>query len=66
MLTDNYLQTLLKLDRSSSKFPDQLCAVLDRTEFSDYIAGLESDDLLEFVEYLDKVDSLHQSRMPVR
>jgi len=61
MPTDNYLQTLLQLDRSSFEFPDQLCAVLDKGDFDNYITGLESNDLPELVEYLDKVQSLHQT-----
>ena len=61
MLKGNYLQTLLQLDRSSPKFPDQLRGILDESGFHGYITNLEPDNLLKLVEYLDKVRPLHQT-----
>jgi len=59
MLTNPYLQTLLQLDASSPQFPNSLCDVLRRREFDEHISSLQTDDLAEVIEYLDKVPSLH-------
>ena len=64
VLMHDFLQALLQLDRTSPKFPDQLCGVLDGGDFHDYITGLEHGTLLDLVEYLDKVWSLHQTSGP--
>jgi hypothetical protein len=59
MLTSNHLQTLLQLDKSSPEFSDRLCGVLGEREFDEHITNLQTDGLLELIEYLDKVPSLH-------
>ena len=64
MLARNYLQTLLQLDKSSPEFPDKLCDVLGEGGFDGYIPSLRTDNMLELIEYLDKVPSLHQFERP--
>ena len=59
MLTNTYLQGLLQLDKSVPQFPDQLCNVLGRGEFDKQIPTLQTDDLMEVIDYLDKVLSLY-------
>lgn len=58
MLTTTYLQTLLQLDKSSPQFPNSLCDILSGEEFDERISSLQTDDLVEVIEYLDKVLSL--------
>ena len=59
MVTDNCIETLLHLDRSSSQFPDKLSDILARTDFGESIQSLETNDLLSIIEYLDKVPYFH-------
>ena len=59
MPEDNYLRTLLELDSSSSEFPDQLYGVINGSDFDDYVTSLGTNDLLEIIEYLDKVRYPH-------
>ena len=59
----NCIRALLQLDRLSSQFPDQLSDILARREFDQCIERLEDDDLVQVIEYLDKVlPSFHQFR----
>ena len=55
MATNNFIETLLRLDRSSPHFPDKLSDILARREFDDSIQSLETNDLMQIIEYLDKV-----------
>jgi len=65
MPTNYYLQTLLQLDKSPSQFPNNLRDVLGRKEFDESTPSLRTDDLVEVVEYLDKVFSFYQPRLSV-
>ena len=60
-----YLQAaLLQLDKSSSKFPDRLRDVLRRREFDEQVSSLQTTaDLMEVIDYLDKVPSLYHLRL---
>jgi len=49
------LQQLPPLDKSSSRFHDQLSDILHKEEFKICVPGLQDDDLMWLVEYLDKV-----------
>ena len=49
------LQKLYHLDTSSSGFQDHLCDILRGEEYLRCLPNLEGDDLVWFVEYLDKV-----------
>ena len=51
----NTIQTMLRLDRSSPQFPDQLSDFLARREFDESIESLKTNDILPIVKYLDKV-----------
>ena len=51
----NPIETLLQLDGSSPHFPDQLSDILARREFGNSIQSLETNDLMQIIEYLDKV-----------
>ena len=60
-----YLQeALLQLDKSSPKFPDQLRDVLRGRDFDGQVSSLQTTaDLMEVIDYLDKVPSLYQLRL---
>jgi len=61
MPTNAYLQDLLQLDKLSSQFPDSLCDVLSRRDFDEDASNLQTDDdLVEVIEYLDRVPYLHR------
>ena len=60
MLTNSYLRALPQLGESVPQFSDQLGDVLGRGDFDEQILSLGTDDLMEFIDYLDKVPSLHQ------
>lgn len=49
------LQQLLRLDKSSSGFHDQLGNVLDGEEYKQYVLDPQDDDLVRLVDYLDDV-----------
>ena len=49
------LERLRRLDRSSSKFPDQLSSVLSGEEYRQCVPNLQRDGLVWLVDYLDKV-----------
>ncbi|KAF9644348.1 kinase-like protein [Thelephora ganbajun] len=67
MLTGDYLQTLLHLDRSSPEFPDKLCGILDGRDFDGYIKDLDSDALLKLIDYLDEaLDGLDSTSVAFR
>ena len=55
MTSPDLLQHLHRLDRSSSRFQDQLNNVLYGKEYKPYVDGLQNDDLVGLVDYLDKV-----------
>jgi hypothetical protein len=57
MLTNAHLDTLLRLDKSSPQFPNQLLDALGR-DFDENVPSLQNDDLAGVVEYLDKVPPL--------
>ena len=54
-LSQNFLQQLHHLDRSSSRFHDQLNDVLYGGEYRMYLPNLQDDDLAWLVDYLDEV-----------
>ncbi|KAF9789475.1 kinase-like domain-containing protein [Thelephora terrestris] len=54
MATDSSIETLLRLDRSSSQFPGQLSDILARREFDETVQSLGAEDLRRTVEYLDE------------
>ena len=49
------LGQLRRLDRSSSKFHDQLSNILYGEEYKRWVQNLQGDDLVGFVDYLDEV-----------
>jgi len=49
------LDQLRRLDKSSSTFHDQVNNVLDGEEYKQWMSNLRGSDLVEFVDYLDKV-----------
>ena len=49
------LQTLHRLDRSSSNFSDQLHDILYEQEYALHEESLEHDDLVWLIDYLDEV-----------
>ena len=57
------LQKLHNLDKSSSTFHDQLCNVFYGKEYQTCILGLEDDDLVWLVDFLDKVPP-HVAQFP--
>jgi len=59
MPTNAFLRTLLQLDGLVPQFPDRLCDVLGTGEFDEQISTLQADDLMELIDYLDKVPSLY-------
>lgn len=59
MVTSNCIETLLRLDGSSPRFPDKLADILARREFGESIQSLEPNDLVPLIEYLDKVPSFY-------
>jgi len=60
MLKNAYLRTLPQLDKSTLQFPDQLCDALGGKEFDEKTSTLQTDDLMEVIDYLDKVWSLYR------
>lgn len=66
MPTNAYFQKLFQLDQSLRQFPNQLCDFLDEREFDENLRGLRTSDLVEVIDYLDKVPSLpHSSCHPL-
>lgn len=63
MLTNACIQALLRLDQSSPQFTDRLDNVIDGKEFDEQISSLQADDLMEVVDYLDKVPFPHQLQL---
>jgi len=61
MLANSDLRALLQLDGSVPQLPDQVCDVLGRGEFDEQISNLQTNDLVEVIDYLDKVPSLRLS-----
>ena len=58
------LTALLQLDESSPKFADQLRYFLRRKDFDEQVSSLQTTaDLMEVIDYLDKVLSLYQLRL---
>jgi hypothetical protein len=55
MSSRNLLERLDRLDKSSSNFHDRLCNVLYAREYRQCLLNLQDDDLMWFVEYLDRV-----------
>ena len=54
MLTNAHLDTLLRLDKSSPQFPNQLRDALSQ-DFDENVPSPQNDDLAGVVEYLDEV-----------
>ena len=52
---NSVLQELRHLDRSSTEFHDQLSNILYGEEYQLCASGLQDDELVWLVEYLDKV-----------
>jgi len=63
MLTNTYLRALPQLDELVPQFPDQLGDVLGRGDFDEHILSLETSDLAELIDYLDKVPSLYRLQL---
>ena len=55
MASKGLLQQLYQLDRSSSRFHDQLSNILYGEEFKQHVTNLDANGLLWLVDYLDKV-----------
>jgi len=55
MSSRNPLGQLHYLDRSSSKFHDQLSDILCKAEYKQWVPNLQGDDLVGLVDYLAKV-----------
>ena len=49
------LKQLWGLDESSLEFQDQLSNILNGEEYTQWVLNLQGDDLVLFVDYLDKV-----------
>ena len=49
------LEQLRSLDQSSSEFPNQVCNVLYRKDYQQWVNNLQGNELVGFVDYLDKV-----------
>ena len=49
------LQRFSRLDRFSQEFPEHLLDLLSGKDYVECVSGLEGNDLLWFVEYLDQV-----------
>jgi len=57
MIPHNY-QPLFFLDKSSSNFPEDLCAVISREDFDGYVSTHPTHELEGIIDYLDEVPSL--------
>ena len=55
MTSQNLLQQLHHLDKSSSGFHDQLCNILYGEEYKQSVSNLQGGNLVELVDCLDKV-----------
>ena len=55
MTSQNLLQKLRGLDESSLEYHDQLCNIIYGEGYERCVGGLHGDDLVELVDYLDKV-----------
>ena len=55
MTSQNLLQQLRDLDESSPEYHDQLSNMIYGEEYKRCVGGLQGDDLVELVDYLDKV-----------
>ena len=55
MTSQNLLQQLRRLERSSSGFHDQLSNILYGGEYTRCVEGLQGDNLVWLVDYLDEV-----------
>jgi len=55
MPSNNPLTRLRRLDTSSSTFHDQVSNILYGKEYERWEPKLQGDDLIELVDYLDKV-----------
>ena len=55
MTSQNLLQKLRGLDESSLEYHDQLCNIIYGEGYERCVGGLQGDDLVELVDYLDKV-----------
>ena len=49
------LKRLYGLDKSSFKFHDELSDVLNEKEFAQWVPTFQGEDLVWFIDYLDKV-----------
>ena len=58
------LTALLRLDKSLPQFTDQLREIIRRREFDEQVSSLQTtDELMEVIDYLDKVPTLHRLRL---
>jgi len=55
MSSHDPLVQLRRLDMASPEFNDQLCHIIDAEEYKQGVQKLEGDDLVWFVDYLNKV-----------
>jgi len=60
MSSPNPLEQLHRLDRSSSKFHDQVSNILRGEEYDQWVPNLQDQDSEGLVDYLDKVRCLVQ------
>lgn len=56
------LQEFIQLDRSSQDFPEKLCDLLYGEDYRQRAPGLQDEDLMWLVEYLDQV--WHHTTLP--
>jgi len=63
MISHDHYQALLVLNKSSSQFPDNLRAVLNRQGFDEDISKLQTGELAKIIDYLDEVPSLRQLQL---
>jgi len=55
MSSRNPLTQLRRLDATSPTFHDQVCNILYGEEYTRWMPGLQGDDLMGLVNYLDNV-----------
>ena len=55
MTSQDLLQQLRRLDRSSSELHDQLCNILYGKDYTRCVPDLQGDDLAWLIDYLDNV-----------
>ena len=49
------MDQLLQLDASSTEFPDQVSNKLYGQEYQQWVEGIQGDDVVQLIDWLDKV-----------